>query len=76
MGFCFIGKDMKKEKFGVPYMGSKRGISDKIVDYILSYNPNVKYIYDLLMFAKALSTEPLLLLFQDVFGEFLLPMGA
>ena len=57
MGFCFIGKDMKKEKFGVPYMGSKRGISDKIVDYILSYNPNVKYIYDLFGGGGAVSFE-------------------
>jgi len=35
-----------KEKLGIPYMGSKRAISKKIVDFIIEQNPNAKYIYD------------------------------
>ena len=38
---------MKIKGLGIPYMGSKRQIAPKIVDYILAKNPNVKYVYDL-----------------------------
>jgi len=33
--------------YGIPYMGGKRKIASKIVDYILQCNPNTKYVYDL-----------------------------
>ena len=35
------------KNLGLPYMGSKRKIAPKIVDFILDQNPDCKYIYDL-----------------------------
>lgn len=35
------------KELGIPYMGSKRKLSSKIVDYILSKNRDCKYVYDL-----------------------------
>lgn len=32
---------------GIPYMGSKRKLAEKIVDFILSETPNCKYVWDL-----------------------------
>ena len=48
---------MKIERLGIPYMGGKRDISKEIVDYILSRNPGVKYIYDLFGGGGAISFE-------------------
>ena len=42
---------------GIPYMGSKRKLSGKIVDKILSDNPNCKYVYDLFGGGGAISFE-------------------
>ena len=42
---------------GIPYMGSKRKLSAKIVDKILSDNPNCKYVYDLFGGGGAISFE-------------------
>ena len=36
-----------KTKYGIPYMGSKRKLAKKIVDYILQNNSNMKYFNDL-----------------------------
>ena len=44
-------------RLGIPYMGSKRKISFDIVDHIIKYNPNVKYIYDLFGGGGAISFE-------------------
>jgi site-specific DNA-adenine methylase len=38
---------LKLQKLGLPYQGSKRNIADEIIDYILKYNPNTEYVYDL-----------------------------
>jgi site-specific DNA-adenine methylase len=38
---------MSIQELGIPYMGSKRKIACKIIDFIKKQNPNVKYIYDL-----------------------------
>lgn len=35
------------KNLGIPYKGSKRRLSQKIIDKILTDNPNCKYIYDL-----------------------------
>jgi len=32
---------------GIPYMGSKRKLAPKIVDFILAENPQAKYVFDL-----------------------------
>lgn len=48
---------MKIKKLGIPYMGSKRTIASKIVDYILLYNPKCKYVYDLFGGGGAISFE-------------------
>ena len=42
---------------GIPYMGSKRKLSAKIVDKILEENPNCKYVYDLFGGGGAVSFE-------------------
>jgi len=42
---------------GIPYMGSKRALAKKIVDYIIDNNPNAKYIYDLFGGGGAISFE-------------------
>ena len=42
---------------GIPYMGSKRKLSGKIVDKILEDNPNCKYVYDLFGGGGAVSFE-------------------
>lgn len=47
---------MAKE-LGLPYMGSKRKLSKKIVDYILAKNPNCHYVYDLFGGGGAVSFE-------------------
>lgn len=46
-------------KLGIPYMGSKRKIAREIVNYILEYNPNCKYFYDLFGGGGAISLEAL-----------------
>ncbi len=33
------------KKLGIPYMGSKRGITKNIVDYIKFENPNAKHFF-------------------------------
>jgi len=38
----------RKYNLGMPYMGSKRKLSQKIVDEILNANPNTKFIYDII----------------------------
>jgi len=48
---------MKIKGLGLPYMGGKRKIAPKIVDYILAKNPNVKYVYDLFGGGGAMSFE-------------------
>ena len=48
---------MREKKLGLPYMGSKRKLSKKIVDYILFNHPNTKYIYDLFGGGGAISME-------------------
>ncbi|NCA80452.1 MAG: hypothetical protein EOM76_09770 [Sphingobacteriia bacterium] len=48
---------MKYKKLGMPYMGSKRKLAGRIVDLIISENPNVKYIYDLFGGGGAISFE-------------------
>lgn len=45
------------KKLGIPYMGSKRKIAKKIVDYILMNNPNCKYVYDLFGGGASISFE-------------------
>lgn len=51
-------KNNKKPlKLGIPYMGSKRRIAGKIVDHILSENPDCKYVYDLFGGGGAISFE-------------------
>jgi site-specific DNA-adenine methylase len=42
---------------GLPYMGSKRQLAPKIVDFILKENPDCKYIYDLFGGGAAVSFE-------------------
>ena len=44
---------------GIPYMGSKRKLSKKIIDHIIVHNPNCKYIYDLFGGGGAISFEAL-----------------
>lgn len=44
---------------GIPYMGSKRKISKKIVDFIIANNPNAKYFYDLFGGGGAISFSAL-----------------
>ena len=44
---------------GLPYMGSKRKIASKIMDYICANNPNAKYFYDLFGGGGAMSFEAL-----------------
>ncbi len=41
----------------MPYMGSKRKLSSKIVNFILKENPNTKYVYDLFGGGGAMSFE-------------------
>jgi len=45
------------KKLGIPYMGSKRSLAPKILDFILQENPNCKYIYDLFGGGGAISFE-------------------
>lgn len=44
---------------GIPYMGSKRKLSKKIIDHIIIHNPKCKYIYDLFGGGGAISFEAL-----------------
>lgn len=49
---------MKKDvKPGLPYMGSKRTIADKIVKHIVENNPECKYVYDLFGGGAAISLQ-------------------
>jgi len=48
---------MRFKNLGMPYMGSKRKLSTKIVDEIINANPNVKYIYDLFSGGGSISFE-------------------
>ena len=38
---------MYLEGSGIPYMGGKRKLSSKIIDFIITKNPNTEYFYDL-----------------------------
>jgi site-specific DNA-adenine methylase len=42
---------------GLPYMGSKRKLSKKIVNFILEKNPDCKYVFDLFGGGGAISFE-------------------
>jgi len=42
---------------GIPYMGSKRKIARKIVNHIIEFNKNIKYVYDLFGGGGAISFE-------------------
>ena len=42
---------------GIPYMGSKRKLAPKIVDFILAENPQAKYVFDLFGGGGAMSFE-------------------
>lgn len=44
---------------GIPYMGSKRRLSGKILDYICAQNPNATHFYDLFGGGGAISFEAL-----------------
>jgi len=44
-------------KLGIPYMGSKRKIAKKLVDFILAENPDCEYVYDLFGGGGAMSFE-------------------
>lgn len=44
---------------GIPYMGSKRKLSKKILDYIVAHNPNATHFYDLFGGGGAISFEVL-----------------
>ena len=44
---------------GMPYMGSKRKLSKKLIDFMLKENPNAKYFYDLFGGGGAMSFEAL-----------------
>ncbi len=50
---------MKTPQLGLPYMGSKRKIAKKILDYICSKNPSAKYFFDLFGGGGAVSFEAL-----------------
>jgi len=50
---------MSSSNLGIPYMGSKRKLSKKIIDFILKENPNAKYIYDLFGGGASISLEVL-----------------
>ena len=50
----YMGKELK---LGLPYMGSKRKLSKRIVDRILQDNPDCKYVYDLFGGGGAISFE-------------------
>jgi len=50
---------MQKRYYGLPYMGSKRKIADKLVSFMLKENPNAKYFYDLFGGGGAISFEVL-----------------
>ena len=45
------------KSLGLPYMGSKRKLANKIVGFIIDENPNVKYVYDLFGGGGAISFE-------------------
>ena len=51
--------EIRLKGLGIPYMGGKRKISDKIIDYIVKHNPQAKYIYDLFGGGGAISFEAL-----------------
>jgi len=44
-------------RLGLPYMGSKRLLAERIVDFILKKNPNTRYLYDLFGGGGAVSFE-------------------
>ena len=45
------------KNLGMPYMGSKRKLADKIVSKIMNDNPNCRYIYDLFGGGGAISFQ-------------------
>ena len=45
------------EQLGIPYMGSKRKLASKIVDFILSVNKGVEYVYDVFGGGGAITFE-------------------
>ena len=47
----------RSKGLGIPYMGSKRKLAPKIINYILKENPNAKYFYDLFGGGGAVSFE-------------------
>ncbi len=54
---------------GIPYMGSKRKLAPKILDYIIAHNPNAKYFYDLFGGGGAISFEALKRSFEVHYNE-------
>ena len=42
---------------GLPYQGNKKKIAKPLVDFILSENPNTKYVYDLFGGGASMSLE-------------------
>lgn len=55
---------------GIPYMGSKRKLAKKIVDFILKNNPNTKYFYDLFGGGGAISFEAATRGINVIYNEF------
>lgn len=53
----FTGRLPIKHGLGIPYMGCKRQLSERIVDFILAENPNCKYVWDLFGGGGAMSFE-------------------
>jgi 16S rRNA G966 N2-methylase RsmD len=45
--------------YGIPYMGSKRKLAKRIIDYILENNPECEYIWDIFGGGGAISFEAL-----------------
>ena len=45
------------EQLGIPYMGSKRKLASKIVDFIIDLNKGVEYVYDVFGGGGAISYE-------------------
>ena len=48
-----------QEKLGIPYMGSKRRISQQLMKFMLKENPKAKYFYDLFGGGGAMSFQAL-----------------
>lgn len=57
MDIDLFPKEKRVKGLGLPYMGSKRKLAPKIVDFILGENPNTKYVFDLFGGGGAMSFE-------------------